>query len=193
MSKPVLRGPQSSNDFCSYNVDSCSGLGHHRVDRGPSQTGLDTPALPHPSLCFWLTLCWLLSSFSLSENREWYQDFSNLHKTELLWDGTEDMKNRPFLLSYETSVKRLQTEIQYLKKRNLWIVFKVLKHNMCIFCPMNTDRKKFVNEESTRKLWLHFRLNSFFKVKLVYTSAAVFSLDTCILKKLSVFLSSSSC
>lgn len=60
------------------------------------------------------------------------------------------------------------------KKRNLWIFFKALKHNMCIFCPMNTDRKKLVKEESTHMLWLHFRLNSFFKVKLVYTSAAVF-------------------
>lgn len=123
VSSPVLQGPQPSKDFCSYNVDSCFHLGPHWVgqktplDWGPCQTGLDTPALHHPSLWYWLTLCWLLSSFSLSENREWYQDFSNLHKTELLWDGTEDMKNGPFLPSHETSVKRLHRLRFSIKKK----------------------------------------------------------------------------
>lgn len=38
------------------------------------------------------------------------------------------------------------------KKRNFWIFFKVLKHNMCIICPIKTDTKKLVKEKSTRVL-----------------------------------------
>lgn len=74
---PILRGQQSGRVFCSYTVDSCYHLGPHLVgqkpllDWGPYMTGLDTSALPHPSLHFWLTLCWLLSP-SVLQKREWY-------------------------------------------------------------------------------------------------------------------------